>query len=193
MRTNRRPDDIVGIHRVTAPVTDGLVGSVFQGHISRSNRHHRSPQHFHLLHVHLLSGHIRFAHVHGTGHLHQRADSGCGHTMLSGSRLGNDACFAHLTGNQYLPDGVVDLMGTRVVEVLPLQINLRAETCRQLTGEIERRGSPHIVAQQRIEIGLKALTLHDGAVCLFEVSHALVQNLRDVGSPEFTVIPSFIY
>ena len=44
--------------------------------------------------------------------------------MLTGSRLGDDTRLAHLLRQQDLSDGVVDFVGTRMVQVLALQVQL---------------------------------------------------------------------
>lgn len=45
--------------------------------------------------------------------------------MLSCACLGDDAGLAHTLAQQRLPKGVVDLVRPRVVQVLPLQVDLR--------------------------------------------------------------------
>lgn len=46
--------------------------------------------------------------------------------MLPRSSGSNDAVQAHSLGEHCLCDGVVDLVGSAVVEILSLQVNLRA-------------------------------------------------------------------
>ena len=43
--------------------------------------------------------------------------------VLSGAGLGDDPPLAHPLGQQRLPEGVVDLVGPGVVEVLALEID----------------------------------------------------------------------
>ena len=44
--------------------------------------------------------------------------------MLAGSGFGDDAGLAHAFCKENLPQGVVDLMGARVVELISLEIDL---------------------------------------------------------------------
>ena len=48
--------------------------------------------------------------------------------MLACARLCNDAELAHALAQHHLPQGVVDFVGPRVVEVLSLQVDLRPAT-----------------------------------------------------------------
>jgi hypothetical protein len=76
--------------------------------------------------------------------------------MLAGTGFGDDPMLAHPQGEEGLTEGVVDLVGTCVVEVFPFQPDARAsiraaivlaETLRL----IERRGAPHVGAQKVVE------------------------------------------
>lgn len=58
-------------------------------------------------------------------------------TMLAGARLGDDASLAHLLRQKNLTNGVVDLVGTSVVQVLTLQIQLTAVALTHPTGIIK--------------------------------------------------------
>ncbi|MPN41054.1 hypothetical protein SDC9_188594 [bioreactor metagenome] len=127
----------MGISRMGTPVTYRLIGGIFQRHIARSDRHNRRPQHFHLLHIHLLALHIGLSHIDSTGHLHQCADGSSGNTMLTGTRLGNDTGLAHLAGDQYLTDSIVNLMCTRMVQIFTLQVNFTTIPFGKLLREIE--------------------------------------------------------
>jgi len=48
----------------------------------------------------------------------------CGHSVLSCSCLCNDAVLAHALAQESLPQGIVDLVGACVVEVLTLEVYL---------------------------------------------------------------------
>ena len=96
-------------------------------------------QHLHALHIGVLALHIGCPHKHLALHVHQCAHGGCGHTVLSGSRLGDDTCLAHTLGKQNLTDGVVDLVGTGVVQVFALQVELATILLTHSLGKVERR------------------------------------------------------
>ena len=84
----------------------------------------------------MLALHIERAHVYRTRHVHQCACRGCGHTMLAGTRLGYDAGLAHTARKEYLPEGVVYLVGARMVEILTLEIQTASITLGHAAGII---------------------------------------------------------
>ena len=145
MRPYGRADDVVGIGRMAAPVADGLVGSVLQGHVAAGYRYYGGSQHLHLLHVDVLAFHVCLAHVHHTLHAHQRTDGSRSHAVLSGTGLGNDALLAHATCQQNLADGVVDFVCSGMVQVFPLQVDAATILLREPMGQVEGRGASHIV------------------------------------------------
>ena len=76
--------------------------------------------------------------------------------MLTGSGFGNDAMLAHASGEQRLPECVVDFMRAGVQQVLTLQVDLGAPEQRAHTfGVIERRGAASVIRQQILEFFLK--------------------------------------
>ena len=86
-----------------------------------------------MLTLHICSTHKDFA-----LHIHQGTDGGCCHTMLTGSCLGDNTGLAHLLCHQNLADGIVDLVCSRMVQVLTLQIELATIFLAHALGIIER-------------------------------------------------------
>ena len=70
MRSDSRTNQIIGVFRMTTPITDGFVRGVLQCHVSRSDRNNLRSQHLHLLHIGMLAFHIRFPHINNTFHVH---------------------------------------------------------------------------------------------------------------------------
>jgi hypothetical protein len=70
--------------------------------------------------------------------------------VLTGPRLGYDAGLAQAVGQEGLPEGVVDLVGTGVQEVLALQID--APSRRQAPREVEGRGPAGIRSPEMLEL-----------------------------------------
>ena len=141
----------------------------------------------------MLSLHIGSTHEHFTLHTHQCAYGGCSHSVLAGSRLGNDARLAHFLGQQNLANGVVNLVGTRVIQVLTLQIQLAAILLAHAAGKIEWAGAAYIVAQQGMIFLLELFGLDNGQVLLLQVLYCGIENLWDVGSSEFSIITVLVY
>ena len=178
---------------MAAPVSDSLRAGIAQRHIARTDGMHFGAQHLHALYVGVLTLHIRSSHKYFTLHTHQGAYRCCGYTMLSGTRLGDDARLAHLLCQQDLSHGVVDFVGTRVVQVFALQVQLTTVLLAHAAGKVERRGTSDVVAQQSVILVLELLRLDDGQVLLLQVLHCRVENLGDVGAAELSVITFFVY
>ena len=74
--------------------------------------------------------------------------------MLAGAGLRDDPSLAEALGDQRLPDGVVDLVRTRVREVLALEIDARtADVGGQALGQVDRRGAADVVAREAVALG----------------------------------------
>ena len=100
--------------------------------------------------------------------------------MLACTCLGHDARLAHTLGYQDLPNGIVDLVGTSMIEVLALQIELAAIPLAHTLGEIKWRRTAHIVAQQLTILILEFLALNNGKIGVLEILHGLIEDFRDV-------------
>ena len=122
---------------MAAPVADGLVGGILERLVAALHRNDLGPEHLHLFDIGSLPGNVRRAHVHHAFHVHQRADGSRRHAMLPGARLGDDAGLAHPASQQDLSDGVVDLVGTGMVEVFALEVDLRPVTLGQTLGQVQ--------------------------------------------------------
>ena len=135
---HRRTYDVEGVGRMAAPVADGLTAGIAQRHVTCAYGVHLCAQHLHALHVCVLTLHIGSSHEYLALHVHQCTDRRRCHTVLSSTRLRDDARLAHFLGKQNLSDGVVDLVGTCVVQVLTLQVELAAVLLTHALGIIER-------------------------------------------------------
>ena len=141
----------------------------------------------------MLTLHVERTLIHRARHIHECTGGGGGHTVLSGSSFGNDALLAHLLGKENLTERIVDFVGTRVVEVFALQIELAAVLLAHALGIVEWGRTTHIVLQQGVVLAFELLALQDGEVGFLQVLHRLVENLWDVGSAELSVEAVLIY
>ena len=107
---------------MAAPVSDGFVCAVFQCLVSAVYRHHLRSEHTHTFHIDMLALYIKGSHIDGAWHIHECADCGCCHAVLSCAGFGYDACLAHFPCKENLSEGVVNLVCAGVVEVFSLQI-----------------------------------------------------------------------
>ena len=110
----------------------------------------------HAEHVRRLPLDIRRTHVDDTGQAEARGDGGGGDPVLARAGFGDDPRLAHFSGQQDLPETVVDLVRARVVQLVALEIDLRsAELFRQPFGEIKWAGPARIVRVEVFEFGLE--------------------------------------
>lgn len=182
MWSHGRAEQIKSFFGMRTPVLQGFVDSVFEGLVSALNSHHLGAEQSHLLHVRTLACHVGCPHVNRARHLHQGAHCGRCNAVLPSTGLSNDALFPHVFGQQNLPDGIVDLVCSRVVEVLSFQINLAAVQLAQRLREIERRGAADIVAQQHVEFFAEILALNHFPVAFAQGFNARTQDFWDVGT-----------
>ena len=172
---------------MAAPVTNGLTTCVAQRHVACADWMHLGTKHLHALHVGMLTLHIGSPHEHLALHIHQRTHRRRCHTVLSGSRLCDNPRLPHLLCQQDLSDGVVDLVGSRVVQVLALQVQLAAVLPTHPLRKVQRTGPSHIVLQQRVILLLELLALNNRQISLLQVLHALVEYLRYISTSELSI------
>jgi hypothetical protein len=78
----------------------------------------------------------------------------------AGAGLGDDAGLLHAAREQRLPDGVVHLVRAGVVQVLALEVDLRAAAALgKALGVIDRTGSPNVVLELVAKLGLELRVL----------------------------------
>ena len=137
VRAHRGTNEVEGILGMAAPVADRFRAGVGECHVSGGHRMHLCAEHLHALHVGMLSLHVGLTHEDLAVHAEECADRGCCHAVLTGAGLSDDAGLTHLTGEEYLSDGVVDLVCSRVVEVLTLEIEPAAIALTHALGVVE--------------------------------------------------------
>jgi hypothetical protein len=152
MRAGNGPDDVEGAVDVGDPVAHGFVQRILERLRSRFDRDDGRSQQLHPEHVLNLPLDVDAAHVHDAFEPVTRRHGCRGDAMHPGSGLRDDAGLAEPVGEQRLSDAVVDLVRAGVVEVLALQVDLRAA---QFVGPplrvINRARAPDEVLQLAVE------------------------------------------
>ena len=114
--------------------------------------------------------------------------------MLTGSGFRDDAGFSESLGKEDLAEGVVDLVGSGVKQILALQVDFRAaELFGPAFGEIERGRTADVVVQQVVELGLEgrvASGLVIGDRQLLKRSH---EGFRDEHAAEFAEVAGGVW
>mmetsp|Transcript_54891 Transcript_54891/g.122780 ORF Transcript_54891/g.122780 Transcript_54891/m.122780 type:complete len:325 (-) Transcript_54891:337-1311(-) len=118
-------DDVVCGTNVGNPVAEGLVDGILEGAGTRLDGNHFGTHLGHPEAIQLLTLAVDRSHVYDALKVEQGARGGGGDAVLPRSRLRDDPLLAKLHCKQRLPHCVVDLMGTRVSELLSLHPYLR--------------------------------------------------------------------
>ena len=85
-----------------------------------------APQQFHAVDIQGLTLNILLAHEHLALQAQSSGNGCCRNTVLTCASLGDDPLLTHMLGQQSLPDGVIYLVGTGVIQVFPLEKYTRA-------------------------------------------------------------------
>ena len=142
MGTRNRTQEVVRCLHIGHPVAQGLVDGILEYPGPRGHLYDLGAQHPHPGHVQSLPLGIYLPHVYPALQAEEGADGGRGHPMLTGTGLGNDTFLPHTLDQQTLTQGVVDLVGSGMVQVLPLQEDpdLTADAITDQLGEPGRGG-----------------------------------------------------
>jgi hypothetical protein len=101
---------------------------------------------------------IRGPHVDDAFQPELRADRGRRHAVLARAGFRDDPRLAHAAGEDDLAQHVVDLVRAGVVQLIALEVDLRAaKTVCQAFGEIKRAGAADIVGPEIVHLGPEAL------------------------------------
>ncbi len=94
-------------------------------------------------------------------------------------------CFPHAPRQQGLPERVVDLVGARVVQVLPLEVYFCAiQLLREPCGMVERRLAARVLTHVICEFLSKGLVLVRPAIGCLQLNQGGHQRLGGVAAPE---------
>ena len=132
VRPHHRTEAVVRVLDGGHPVSHGLVHRILQGPAPGHRRPDLRTQQLHAEHIEFLTTDVHLTHVDAALHAQEGGGRGRSHSVLAGPCLGQESGLAHPPGQQGLSQHVVDLVGTRVVEVLALQ----EQTTTQFLGEV---------------------------------------------------------
>ena len=142
---------------------------------------HRCAEQTHFINVQCLTLRVFLPHKYFTFHAHQCRRCRCRHSVLTGSGLRNDTGFPHFLRQQYLTEHVVDLMCAGMVQILALQVNLRAaKILRHMCRIVQAGGPTGILIEQLCQLPVKFRIIFIMKVCLFQFDHCIHQCLWDI-------------
>ena len=156
MRTGHGADDVEGALDVGHPVAHRFVERVLERARTRLHRHDRGAKELHAVDVLRLALHVLGAHVDHALHAVARGDRGGGDAVHAGAGLGDYTRLPHATRKERLADGVVDLVRAGVVEILALDVDLRAAAALgKALRMVDRARASDVVLELVAELGFE--------------------------------------
>ena len=126
---------------------------------------------------------IRLAHEDHAFQAKARADCCRRHTVLAGAGLSNDPGFAHPHGKQDLAEAIIDFVRAGMIELITLQINLRAtKMLGQAFSKIKRARAANIMGPEIIHLRRKSRVFLCRAIFLLQVQNERHKRFGDIAS-----------
>jgi hypothetical protein len=169
------------------PIAQRLVDGGAERLIARRDRYDRRAQEPHAAHIGRLSLDIHGAHIDDARQPQARRRGGARDAVLTRARLGDDASRAQPLREQGLSKRIVDLVRTRVREVLALQPHLRAPALAQSRRVRQRRGSAHPGGELAMQLSLKILAMQIAVDAGLQAVQRRHQGLGHVAAAERAV------
>src|SRR3972149_5594607 len=179
MGSRRGSDEIVGGPDIRDPVPQRLVHRVFQRSASGEDRGDLRPEEPHPDDVRFLATDIFRAHVDHAGNPHLRA-----------YRRGGDPVLPHSSRQKTLAERVVDLVGARVGEILPLEEDVRPFSfLREAAREVEGGRTAAVLPEQAAQFRPESLVPGPLPVCLLRGDHNRDAGRRHQPAGEVPPVP----
>ena len=112
--------------------------------------------------------------------------------MLPGSGFGNKPSFTHPLGKKSLSDRIINLVGSRVVKILPFQINIRTIEPTETFCPVEWSRTSHIIMKQTVKFFPETFIVYIFAKRSLQFLYVAFKNLGNECASEFTVVAVFI-
>ena len=112
--------------------------------------------------------------------------------MLAGTGLGNDVLLAHALSKQNLPQDVINLVATGVIQILALEPDVSADISGELLRVVQRRGTSDISTLKPVELIEKILINAGLRVAIGDLTDNGHQRLRHKLAAPLTPVPNGI-
>ncbi len=180
---DHRADEVVGVVDGAGEVLEGGVDGVGEpltpaGDLVDLGAHQAHPED-----VHLLALDVFLAHVDLRVEIEQRARHRRRGAVLARAGLGDEALLAGLLRKHRLADGVVDLVGTAVQQVLPLEVDVRTPPLGEVGGVGQRRWPAGVLSERLPEFGLEAVAQRDPLEGLGQSGQRFLERFGYVSAP----------
>ena len=191
VRTRGCSENVVRGLNVGHPVTERLVNCVLERRRTRGHSDDLSAEHLHARNIEGLTLGVLAPHVDRAVEAEERSGGRGGHAVLTRTGLRNNTRLTQFLGQQRLAKHVVDLVRTRVVEVLTLKKHAHAAKVRSEARRLRQQRRTSRVVQEKIaQPALERLIAPQAlprGLNLFEGTH---ERLGDEASAEITEVRS---
>src|SRR5574337_920740 len=175
-----RAEDIVGRLDIRDPVAHRLVDRVLQRPAPRLDRGNLCAEQAHPNNVQGLPPHVLGSHEDLASQTKSGGHCGGRYSVLAGPRFGDDPSLAHATGEENLAKSIINLVRTRVAEILTFEVNASpSQMFRQPTREIEGRRASHIMPEKLLHLRFKARISLRIEIDLLQLRERHHQGLRN--------------
>ena len=141
----------------------------------------------HPIHVQRLTLRILFSHKYFTFHPHHGSCCSCRHPMLTGSCLCDHTGFSHFLCQQYLPQHVINLMCTGMIQIFSLQIHFcPAEILCHMSRIVQPGRSSRIFIQKLRQFPVELRVIFIMIVGFLQFQNRIHQRLRNILSAVYS-------
>ena len=135
MRSHDRSQTIMRVIDSGGPLPHRLGYRILQGCCTGCNRNDLCSEQPHAIDIECLTLRILLAHEYNTFHIQECCCRRRCNSMLTGSGLRDQTGLTHFLRQECLSQDIIDLMGSSMIQVFSLQVNLRSA---QLSGQLLR-------------------------------------------------------
>ncbi len=181
VRAHDGADAVDGVLVVGEVRLERRVHGLLEGLQPVRDGHDGRAEELHAAHVRRLLLDVDHAHVDLALEAEVRGRRGERDAVLAGAGLGDELLLAHVLGQQALAHAVVELVRAGVVEVLALEVDLRAAVGqREGARVVDRRGPPLEVLAQVAQLGDEGRVVLDLVVRLGDLGEGRLELRRQV-------------
>ena len=186
MWSDSRTDDVVGGIEVDDPSAESLVNGITESLGSALDGNNLSSKELDTEDIQSLATDVLGSHVDGTWHVELSADGGGSDTVLSGTSLGDDLGLAQTAGEKDLTECIVDLVGSSVVQVLTLEVDVSTTgVLGETLSEVEVAWTTHPLVVSAVLLPELWIIL-DSVETVVKLLQAVHQRLWNVSTSELS-------
>ena len=101
--------------------------------------------------------------------------------MLACAGFGDDTCLAHFPGKEDLAEAVIDLVGSGMIEIFPLEIDLRSsKVLGHLLRIVQKGRTVRVIIEKIVQLRRKLRVILVMIVSFLQVDQLIHQSFRHI-------------